>query len=83
MSGGEDVAALVAFGLFGHGIPLLSLKVFKIKDLSSDFVLTQVAFKVRRPGGLPGLFFVYSSILSSGIKLMGTYFCACKSMVEN
>jgi hypothetical protein len=38
VSGGEDVAALVAFGLFGHGIPLLSLKVFKRKDLSPDFV---------------------------------------------
>ena len=38
VSGGEDVAALVAFGLHCVCPPVLSVKVFKRKDLSPDFV---------------------------------------------
>ena len=77
MSGGEDVAALVAFGL--HSVPLVSsVKVFKRKDLSPDFVWASGrGLKCEGPA-FAGPFCVYFSILRNDTKLMGRFLCASK-----
>jgi hypothetical protein len=78
VAGGEDVAALVAFGLHGVCPPVLSVKVFKRKDLSPDFVrVSGRGLKCEGPAFMPGLL-VSISILVIHIKLMGMFFCACK-----
>ena len=75
VSGGEDVAALVAFGF--HVSPCFECQSLQKKRPESGLlVLTSglgLNAKARR---LPGLY-LYSFILTIRTKLMGTFLCAC------
>ena len=79
MSGGEDVAALVAFDVGLHVcIPLVKSQSLQKKRPESGlrpFSGRGLNAQARR---VPGLICVYSSILRNGAKLMGTFLCACK-----